>query len=312
MGWSVVTTIRMRTLEAIAACALLCGGTTAFAQDIEPRAYSNAPVGVNFLITGYAFTDGGLPLDPAVPLTDLQLETSNMVLGYFRVLDLWGKSAKVDAVVPFTWLSGSAEFAGETVDRDVQGFGDPRFRLSVNFFGAPAMRLPQFGQYRQDVIVGASLQVSVPWGQYDDERLVNIGTHRWSFKPEVGVSKALGRWTLEATAGATLFTDNTDFFGGITRSQDPLYSLQAHVIYSFLSGMWTSVDATWFTGGQTSLDGTRLDNRQRNWRLGATLAIPVNRHHSVKLYASRGVSARTGNNFDVLGAAWQFRWGGGL
>jgi hypothetical protein len=128
----------------------------------------------------------------------------------------------------------------------------------------------------------------------------------------VGVSKALGRWTLEGTAAVTLFTDNTDFFGGNTRSQDPLYSLEGHVIYNFNAGIWGSLDATYFTGGRTTLNGTQRDDLQQNWRVGGTLAFPLDIHNSLKLYGSSGVSARTGNNFDLIGIAWQYRWGAGL
>ncbi len=285
---------------------------TARAQDIEPRTYSNAPVGVNFLIAGYAYTQGGLAFDPSLPVKNPQLNTSNAVLAYARVLDLWGKSGKFDAIVPYTWLSGTAELAGQTIQREVDDLADPKFRLSVNLYGAPALALKEFADYEQDLIVGASLQVSVPAGQYDDSRLVNIGTNRWSFKPEIGVSKVVGPWTLEATAAATLFTDNKDFYGGNTRSQDPLYSMQGHVIYAFRSGAWASVDATYFTGGRSTLNDTLNNDLQQNWRLGGTLAFPVNIHNSIKFYASSGVSARTGNNFDLVGVAWQYRWGGGL
>ena len=301
-----------RAVAALAACLLLAVASAARAQDIEPRAYSNAPVGVNFLIAGYAYTQGALSSDPASPLTDANLRTSSAVLAYARVLDLWGMSAKFDAIVPYTWLSGSAQFAGAPVQRDVDGFGDPRFRLSVNLYGAPALTLKEFAAYQQDLIVGASLQISVPWGQYDPSRLVNIGTNRWSFKPELGVSKTVGPWTLEVAAAATFFTDNSDFFGGSTRAQDPLYSLQGHAIYSFRGGIWGSLDTTYFTGGRTTLGGTQSNDLQQNWRFGGTLAFPVDLHNSIKLYASSGVSARTGNNFDLLGIAWQHRWGGGL
>ena len=285
---------------------------TAYAQDIEPRAYSNAPIGVNFVIVGYAYTRGGVAFDPALPVSDPHLETSNAVLAYARVLDLWGRSGKFDVVAPYTWLSGSANFAGEPIQRDVNGFANPRFRLSVNLYGAPALDLRQFREYEQDLIIGASLAVTAPWGEYDDTKLVNIGTNRWSFTPEVGVSKAVGRWTLEASAAATLYTDNTDFFGGNTRSQDPLYSLQGHVIYSFRSGVWASLDANYLTGGRTTVNGTLNADLQQNWRVGGTLALPVNANNSVKLYASSGVSARTGNNYDLIGIAWQYRWGAGL
>jgi hypothetical protein len=294
------------------ACALFPAASAVRAQDIEPRAYSNAPVGVNFLIGGYAYTRGGISFDTSLPITDASLHTSNAVLAYARVLDLWGKSAKFDAVVPYAWLSGSAVFRGEPVDRVVNGFSNATLRLSVNLYGAPALTLKEFRDYEQDLIIGASLRVGVPWGQYDDTRVVNIGTNRWSFKPEVGASKALGPWTIEVTAAALLFTDNTDFYGGHTRAQDPIYSFQGHAIYGFPSGIWASLDGTYFIGGRTTLDGVRNYDLQQNWRVGGTLAFPVDIHNSVKLYASSGVSARTGNSYDLVGIAWQYRWGGGI
>jgi hypothetical protein len=228
------------------------------------------------------------------------------------VLDLWGMSGKLDVIIPYTWLSGTADYAGEPLERVVDGIADPKIRLSVNLYGAPALTLKEFRDYEQDLIVGASLQVSVPWGQYDDSRIVNIGTNRWSVKPELGISKALGRWTLELSAAATLYTDNDDFYGGNQRSQEPIYSTQGHAIYSLRSGVWASIDATYFMGGRTTVNGVLNDDLQQNWRLGGTLAFPVDVHNSVKLYASSGVSARTGNNYDLIGVAWQYRWGAGL
>lgn len=300
------------TLATLCTCALITGASTTCAQDIEPRAYSNAPVGVNFLIAGYAYTRGGLVFDSSLPITDPHLHTSSAVLVYARVLDLWDKSGKFDAVVPYTWLSGTANYAGQTIQRVVNGFANPGFRLSINLYGAPALTLKEFRDYEQDLIVGASLQVWAPWSQYDSSRLVNIGTNRWSFKPEIGVSKAAGTWTLELQAAVTLFTDNNDFFGGAKRSQDPLYSMQGHVIHNFRSGVWASFDATYFTGGRSTIGGTLNNDLQQNWRIGGTLAFPIDIRDSLKLYASRGVSARTGNNYDLIGIGWQYRWGAGL
>lgn len=309
--------MRHREFRAFGAAALVCWALTglasaAGAQDIEPRAYSNAPVGVNFLIAGYVYTSGGLSFDSALPASNPDLTTSSALVAYARVLDIAGKSAKFDVIAPLTDLSGSVNFEGGRLQRDIAGLADPRFRLSVNFFGAPALSLKEFASFKQDLIVGASLQVSAPAGQYDDSRLVNIGTNRWWFKPELGVSKALGRWTLEGMAAVTFFTDNDDFYLGKSRSQDPLYALQAHVIYSFRSGVWGSLDGTYFAGGRTTLDGTLNNDLQQNWRVGATLALSVNARNSLKFYGSSGVSARTGNSFDLLGLAWQYRWGGGL
>jgi hypothetical protein len=301
-----------RVMAALAACVLAAVELPARAQDIEPRSYSNAPIGVNFLIAGYAYTRGGIAFDSSLPITNPNLHTSSAFVAYARVLDLWGKSAKFDAIVPYTWLSGTADYRGESVTRRVDGFGNSAFRLSVNLYGAPALTLKEFADWEQDLIIGASLQVSPALGQYDSSRLINIGTNRWSFKPELGISKAVGPWTLEFQAAATFFTDNDDFYGGKTRSQDPLYSLQGHLIYGFRSGVWVSVDGTYFAGGRTTVDGELNNDLQQNWRVGATLALPVDRLNSIKFYASSGVSARTGNNYDGIGVAWQYRWGGGL
>ena len=292
-------------------CLSLCSSATD-AQDIEPRSYSNAPVGVNFLIAGYAYTRGGLSLDPALPVSDVHLRSSSLVAAYARALDLWGVSGKFDIIAPYTSLTGSAEYAGQPVQRDVSGLTDARVRLSANFYGAPALAPSEFRSYQQDLIVGASLQVSIPWGQYDDSRVVNLGNHRWSFKPELGASKSLGPWTLEFAAGATFYTDNRDFYGGRVREQRPLYSFQGHAIYGFASGAWSSLDATYFAGGRTTVDGLLDNNLQSNWRVGATLVLPVDVRNSVKLYASSGVWARTGNNYDLISVAWQYRWGGGI
>jgi hypothetical protein len=296
----------------LVALALVAAATGVRAQELEPRAYVNTPIGVNFVVAGYGYSQGGVVADASVPVNDAELRVHGVVLAYARSLDLWGRSGKFDVVLPYASVSGTGEVSGESRERHVSGLGDAKLRISANLYGAPALSLQEFADYKQDVIIGASLQVSVPLGQYDSEKLINIGTNRWSVKPEVGVSKAWGRWTTELAAGVTLFTANHDFLGGRTRKQDPVYSLQGHVVYGFASGVWVAVDGTYYTGGRTTVDGTGGNDLQSNTRLGATVAFPIDRHNSVKLYGSRGVFTRFGSNFTAVGVAWQFRWGGGL
>lgn len=291
---------------------LLLLPSLAAAQDIEPRAFSNAPIGMNFLVGGLARSQGGLIFDPSVPLTNAKMDVDLAVLAYARVFEVNGQSGKFDVILPYASLDGSATYLGGPVTREVSGFGDPRLRVSMNFLGAPALSVRDFAGYRQDLIVGGSVQVSLPVGQYDRNRLVNIGTNRWYVKPELGVSKALGRWTLELSGAATFFGDNPDFFGGRRREQDPVYSLQGHLVYGFASGVWAAVTAAQLSGGRTTLDGVRGNDLQKNSRVGVTLALPVDRHHSIKLYANSGVYTRTGTDFDTVGIAWQYRWGEGF
>jgi hypothetical protein len=304
----------MRTSRPLNLLALACAlaATELPAQELEPRTYSNAPTGLNFLIAGYVNTHGGVAADPSVPLENADIKTQSAVLAYARTLDVWGKSGKFDVVLPYTWLSGTAEFAGQPVARDVTGFGDPRFRFAVNFIGAPALSLPEYAAYQQDLIVGASLTVSAPLGQYDPSKVVNIGTNRWSVTPELGASKAWGRWTLELIASGTWFTDNTDFYGGQKREEEPIYSAQLHLLRNFRSGIWVALSSNYYTGGRTSLNGVAGDDLQANSRLGATIALPVDRYNSIKVNFSSGVSIRTGTDFDAIGIFWQHRWGAGL
>jgi len=292
--------------------AMLAVHGAAHAQELEPRAYSNTPTGLNFLLAGYGYTQGNLAFDPSVPIEDAKLRTNSAVLAWARSLGFRGRSAKVDVILPYTWLSGSALFQGQPRERDVSGFADPRVRYSVNLYGAPALSLKEFSGYRQDVIIGASLQVSVPVGQYDDTKLVNIGTNRWAFKPELGISKSWGAWTVDMAAAVALYTDNTDFLGGGTVSQDPLYAVQGHVVHGFRSGIWAALDATYYWGGETKVNGVTGDTLRKNTRMGLTVALPVDLRNSVKIYGSTGVSSRTGDEYDGVGIAWQYRFGSGF
>jgi hypothetical protein len=142
--------------------------------------------------------------------------------------------------------------------------------------------------------------------------LLNLGNNRWSFRPELGFSKAWGPWTFEVAPSAMFFTDNTDFFIGKTFAQAPIYAVQGHVLYNFQSGAWLALDGLYFTGGRTTVNGVRGDNEQANTRAGFTLALPVDRHNSLKISASTGITTRTGSEFSAIGVAWQYRWGEGF
>jgi len=282
------------------------------ATDIEPRSYSNIPVGLNFLLAGYGYTKGNVTFAPTVPITNARLETHSAIYAYVRSLDIWGKSGKVDIIIPQAWISGQAEVFGQQRDREIAGFADPLFRFYVNLYGAPALSMKEFANYQQDTIIGVSLAVTAPGGQYDPDKLVNVGTNRWSIKPEIGLSKDWGPLTTEFAAGVYVFTDNDEPFQGNTLEQDPLYNLQGHLIYSFGSGIWAAFDTNYYTGGRNTTDQIVADNLQQNWRVGGTLAFPINRHNSIKINGSTGVYSRTGSHYDIVGIAWQYRWGEGL
>jgi hypothetical protein len=311
-----IFTSRRRRARPRRFCGALCaiawlGTTVARAQDAEPRSYSNTPVGLNFLIAGALYSQGKLAFDPDLSVADANFHSKTGLLAYIRSFDFAGQSAKFDVIVPASSFVAWGFVDDQPRERGMAGLGDPRFRVSINLIGAPALPAKDFANYRQDLIVGVSLQVSAPLGQYDSTKLLNLGNNRWSFKPELGISKAIGRWTFEIAPSVTFFSDNTDFFGGNNFAQAPFYAVQGHILYTFQSGAWIALDGVYFAGGRTSLNGVKSDNEQRNTRAGVTVALPIDRQNSLKLSASTGLTTRTGSEFTAVGVAWQYRWGDG-
>lgn len=280
-------------------------------QDLEPRAFSPVPVSVNFAGLGYGYSFGNVLLDPSIPLEDGTGTVHTLIGAYVRTFSFFGMSAKADAIVPFAFGDWEGQLAGQDTTRSATGFGDPAVRLSVNFVGAPALEMPRFMTYRQKTVVGASLRVIAPLGQYDNTKLINLGTNRWTFIPRFGVSRRLGHWNLEGVLAAWLFTANPDVQGKRLQ-QDPLWAIQGSVAYLFDGGVWVAVDGGWGSGGRASVNGVPGTERQQNTRFGATAAYPLTRRASLKLAWIGGFSTRLGADFDSLILLYQYRWGGGL
>lgn len=279
------------------------------AQDLEPRAYSSSPLGANFLVFGYSRNSGAIVFDPTIPVEDVTADINGLVVGYFRTLPVLGRLANVSAALPYAEGSIQGTVAGEPTSIRRSGLADPRFRFAINLLGAKPLRPREFSKYRQKTTLGASLTMTAPLGQYDPARLVNLGNHRWAFKPELGLSHAFNRLIVDFYVGAWLFPDNHQYYpGSSTRRQDPVTAFQAHLSYSFRPGLWAAFDATYYAGGQAFVDGLPRGHPLANSRLGATLALPLKPHHSLKFAYSTGASTRVGTDFRALAISYQYLW----
>jgi len=292
----------------VAVALLLAMAGTAPAQQLEPRAYSPAPVGVNFFGMAYFYSSGGWALDPSVPITNVYARIQTAVPFYGHTFEFFGRLANAGVAVPFAHadMHGDVNDQARSIDRT--GFGDPAFRFAVNLIGLPALTPKEFSERTPVTTLGLSLVVVAPFGQYDQSKLINLGSNRWVFKPELGLSHPLGRWDIELYAGAWLFTANEEYYGGTVRRQDPLVYAQAHVVYTFLPRLWLAMDYTYYEGGTSRVNGQYKNDRQDNSRTGVTLAVPVTRLQSVKMSWARGVTTRIGDSYDTIGVAWQYVW----
>ena len=281
----------------------------ATAQDLEPRAYAATPVGANFLVVGGGRSSGDVLFDPSIPLTDVHATLHSATIGAGTTFALFGRTALAVAAFPYVWASATGR-VGETLGSATRsGLGDPRIKLSINLVGGRALTLSEFAKAQRPTIVGVSLTVVPPLGQYDPRKLVNLGSNRWSFKPEAGYSRLAGKWTLDGYAGVWLFTPNNAYYAGSSvRTQDPVFALQGHISYTMKPRLWAAFDATWYSGGKTSVDGTDQANLQRNSRVGATLSVPLLRQQSLKFAYNRGATTRVGADFTTFSVGWQLSW----
>ena len=278
------------------------------AQELEPRAYSVAPVGTEFLVISFGRSVGDVSFDPTLPFEEVGATVNVALFGYYRSMNVFGRSGSVTVGVPVPTGSIQGLVAGEFARAERTGLADPRFRFAVNLVGAPAMSPGDYAGYEQTTTLGVSLAVVAPLGQYDPTRLINLGSNRWSFKPEIGLSKRIGRWFVDVYAGAWLFTTNDDFVGR-RKSQAPLANAQMHLVYSLRPGFWMAFDANFYTGGRTTIDGIASFDVQRNSRVGGTLAMPLSARQSLKFLASTGAFGSAGSDFDSFAVVYQYLLG---
>ena len=293
------------TLAAGLIAALLTAGSAA-GQDLEPRAYSPSPVGTTFIVVSATRSAGGVFTDASLPISDVEAEVGALGLGIGYTFALWDKQAFASAFVPVTWGDASGQVGEDRQAVSRRGLADPRVKVSVILAGSPAATPAEFAKAPRRTIYGTSFTVIPPLGQYDSTKLVNIGLNRWSFKPEVGLSHPAGRWTLDTYAGVWLFGDNDAFYPGSSRrQQDPIATVQGHVSYTFGRRAWLAFDATWYSGGQSTVDGVEKADRLENTRLGLTLAVPLGTRQSIKAFYNAGATTRIGTDFRTIGIAWQ-------
>jgi Putative MetA-pathway of phenol degradation len=281
---------------------------SASAQELEPGAYWPIPAGLNIVTVANNLNWGDVAFDPSAPIDEASATVNTTALAFTSAFALAGRSANVGLAFPV--IGGRVEglFLGEPAAVSRFGQGDPRIRFALNLYGAPAMTPQAFASYQQRGIIGVSITVAPPLGQYDSTKLINLGTNRWSFKPELGISRSYGLWVVEAMAGVWFFTDNDDFFGGRMREQDPIAAAQLHVTYKFKPTMWLAADANYYTGGRTTIGGVQNLDLQRNSRIGATFSSAVHRRGVIRMSVSRGAYTTIGADFTSIGVGYNYAW----
>jgi len=298
----------MSTLRAILALTILCLWAAAgTAQELSPRAYWPAPKGIKVVILGYSYSTGDVLTDPSLPIYGVDSSINTGFLGYLQIFSLWGRTATAIVEVPYSWGTTKGTLEGDPARADFTGLNDFGVTLAVNLLGAPSMTREDFHELRANPrpILGASVRVLPPTGRYDPDKLINTGANRWAVKAEMGYIIPLKpKWPLELEAGVWFFGENPEFVQG-PRKQDPIYSLEIHLVHRFKPGFWASIDVNHFTGGRSTIDGEQRADLQRNSKMGGTVVVPFRRRHALKFGYSTGVLTETGSDFDQVLVSYQ-------
>jgi hypothetical protein len=281
-------------------------------QELAPRAYVITPLGSNAVILTYAYFTGSVLFDGALPITGATGKYSVPVFTYYHAFNFFGRSANASASLPYAVGTFQGQLVGQQRQVYRSGLGDSAFRLAVNLKGGPAMPLQQYARWKQKMLLGASLKVTVPTGQYDATKLINWGSNRWAFKPEVGYSQRFGHWVLDAYGGAWLYTKNTQSYSiplPEPQTESPVGSFEGHLSRDFKPRLWVSIDGNFWFGGIATLNGlTNPATRQTSSRIGATASFPLGKHNSIKASYSNGTYVRFGGNYQTVAVAWQYSW----
>ncbi|HMS65554.1 MAG TPA: transporter [Ignavibacteria bacterium] len=277
-------------------------------QEMEPRNYSSVPVGLNVAVLSYSYSTGDIVADASSPIKELDLSSNTVAIGYLRSFGLFGKLCKIQVGIPYVFLDGNAKLNGRDTSGTRSGLADSRIKFVFDLIGARALAPKEFVKHKEKFVFGTSLSVSVPTGQYYEDKLINLGSNRWGFKPEIGASYNTGPLFFELFTGVWLFTKNSDFLETNTVQQDPIFSLQGHISYLFPSKIWVALNSVYVNGGETKLNNVNKNDFQSNFRTGVTLSVPINMNNSIKANFSKGVATRAGGDFTIYSLTYQYMW----
>jgi len=283
----------------------LCCSHPCLADELEPRRWAHLPINTNFLGAGYAYTEADIGLDPVLKLEDVQMEMDTWAAKYIRTFSLLDKTARIDVLQAYQEGSWTGLLDGVPRKVTRSGWADTLLRFAINLYGAPPLEGEAYAKYRAatevETIAGAGLSVQLPTGDYMDDKLINLGTNRFTFRPQIGVIHARGKLSMEATGYVTLYTDNDDFFNGKRLEQDPLYVINGHLVYTFRPGVWVGASAGYDYGGRSTVDGAEKDDRKQDLIWALSFGFPVNRHLGVKLgYIATRTQESTGSDSDTF------------
>jgi hypothetical protein len=301
-----------RVLLAFIAIGAFCFPRFGYAQFTDPRTYANTRADLNQLELDYAYANSNASLDTSLVISGAHLDLNQATAAYTRTFGILNSLAWIKASVPFASVSGHV--SGTSLSGSVTGGADASLEIAALLVGAPALSAAEFETYQPTTTVGVSLTVTGPSGEYDPNKVVNLGSDRWSFKPQIGISYPFGpeqKWVADGNLYANFFTDNTAYHGREVLSQRPLPGLEAHISYNVTPDFWASLDTNYCFRGSTAVDGVGQNDAQKSLTVGAEASWAFNSRNSIALVFAKAVVHENAPAYTGVWLKYFYSWGRG-
>jgi hypothetical protein len=284
----------------------------ASAQFTDPHTYDNTPLGTNQLELSYAYVRSDTSIDTSLVITGAKLNLNQGIIDYTRYFGAFHRLMWAEASVPIGGLAGS--ISGTSIHGSITGAGDSSYQVAMLLKGGPALSVAQFENYKPTTILGASLTVTAPTGLYNPIKVLNLGSDRWFFKPELALSHPFGpnqKWQLDAYLNSYFYTANTSYHGTEILKQQPLPGVEGHISYSLNDNVWASLDTRYSFRGNTFVNGLDQDSGQRNFILGGEINVSINNRNSLLFEFADALVHRNGPALVGFSVKYDYTWGRG-
>ena len=284
----------------------------ASAQFTDPHNYDNTPVGTNQVELAYTYARSDVSIDTGLVIAGARFNLNAGTIDYSHYFGLANHVMWVNGAVPIAGLSGSV--TGTNIRGSINGAADSSYQVAALLKGGPALRVADFDNYKPETIVGVSLSVAAPSGQYNGNRILNLGSDRWLFRPEIALSYPFGpeqKWQLDTYANCEFYTDDVSYRGTKILSEQPLPGFEGHVSYSFNDKLWAALDTRYSLRGDTSINRVDQNDSQLNFIIGSEVNLALNSQHSLVFEFAKAVVHRNGTAYTGFTVKYDFVWGKG-
>lgn len=237
--------LRLTAATAMAA-ALLAASGPARAFDVDAGDYQAAPPGTTLALGYYQYaTRSRLNVDGGRNITkDTRLDSHVGIARFVHYVNIGGFTVDPQILIPFGSLD-HAKVGGARLE-SAQGIGDPILAATAWFVNDKESK----------TWFGVTPFLSLPMGEYQDGKALNLGENRWKLTMQAGLVKGFGDFTLDLLADTTWYGDNDEAGNGSQRlKQNNSYQLQSWLRYHISPETYIGAGYSKTFGGKQSLDG---------------------------------------------------------